>query len=40
LLVVMDGEITVSGDQLVGLTSELKGQSSLGQPLRPELTSR
>jgi hypothetical protein len=40
LLVVMDGEITVSGDQLVGLTSELKGQSSLGQPTRPELTSR
>jgi hypothetical protein len=39
LLVVMDGEITVSGDKLVGLTSELKGQSSLPST-RPELTSR
>jgi hypothetical protein len=40
LLMILDGEIRVSDDKLAALTSELKEQSSINQPTRPELTAR
>jgi len=40
LLLILDGEIRVSDDKLAALTGELKEQSSINQPTRPELTAR